>query len=107
VYLSLSGEGAELEEPMDTNSFKVLVASGVEADASLRSTGWGYVDGPAAMISVAAVRSAAAGRVTNDWVADLAIMLDYARAKQWLSNDGEFIRAHLEFMRSDDSESET
>jgi hypothetical protein len=58
----------------------------------------GSVDGDGeAVIDVAAVRRLAAGSVGITWDDDMAAMLDYARSKGWLSDDGEAIRAHVEW----------
>jgi hypothetical protein len=105
VYVQLSRESASLKEPTDTHGFKVVVQAGVDVDSVLRTTGWGYLEGSEALIAVTAVRRAAAGRVADDWNSDLARMLEYARAHQWLSSDGEFIRAHLEQLDTSHTES--
>ena len=58
----------------------------------------GKVDGDGeAMVRVDAVRRLAAGSVGATWDDDFAAMLDYARSKGWLSDDGASIRAHVEW----------
>jgi hypothetical protein len=66
------------------------------ADPSAALAGWGRLQGDEVWVDVEAVRRAAAGRVGARWDADFAGMLDYARAKGWLSEDGTLIQAHVE-----------
>ena len=49
------------------------------------------------LVAVDAVRRLAAGSVGATWEDDFAAMLDYARSKGWLSDDGASIRAHVEW----------
>jgi len=58
----------------------------------------GSVDGDGeAMVRVDAVRRLAGAAVRGKWETDFAAMLDYARSKGWLSDDGSSIRAHVEW----------
>jgi hypothetical protein len=102
VYISISNGEIALAEPEDTMSFKVVsdLSDPADLDRTLRGTGWGRLDGDAAMISVAAVERAASGRVPLDWVDRFGQMLDYARTKGWVPGDGDAIQAHVE-LRSD------
>ena len=112
------GEGAEdsgppvqpvLAEPADCRRFHVAVRGRGDAavlDRVLRASGVGCVDGDGeALVHVAAVRqlAAAAGVTTapgdadNRWETDFSAMLDYAASKGWMSEDGDSIRAHVEW----------
>jgi hypothetical protein len=96
VYVSVSDDEVTLDEPADTKAFKVVVVKDAGVDQALRSGGWGRLDDGEALISVEAVRRAAAGRVPAGWDEDFEGMLGYARGKGWLTSDGASIRAHLE-----------
>jgi hypothetical protein len=103
VVVEMAGELAtvSLSEPADCGRFHVAVRGSGDAatlDRALRSNGVGSVDGDGeALVRVDAVRSMAAGAVGGTWEDDFAAMLDYARSKGWLSDDGSSIRAHVEW----------
>jgi hypothetical protein len=64
---------------------------------ALASTGTGTVaDAGDALVRVDAVRRLA-GVTDAHWERDFEAMLDYARAKGWLTDDGTSIRAHVEW----------
>ncbi|HXQ90737.1 MAG TPA: hypothetical protein VN768_04195 [Acidimicrobiales bacterium] len=90
-----------VEEPSDCGRFHVSVRGHGDAgtlDEALRSNHVGVVDGDGeAMVRVDAVRRLVAGAVDDGWEADFAAMVDYARSKGWLSEDGTSIRAHVEW----------
>jgi hypothetical protein len=90
-----------LVDPADCGRFPVAVRGGGDAgtlDRALRSNEVGSVDGDGeAMVRVEAVRRLATGAVGETWEADFAAMLEYARSKGWLSDDGSSIRAHVEW----------
>jgi hypothetical protein len=90
-----------LEEPADCGRFHVAVRGRADAgalDDALRSHQVGSVDGDGeAMVRVVAVRRLAAGAVGAQWEDEFSAMLDYARSKGWLSEDGTSIRAHVEW----------
>lgn len=103
VKVDLETEPAEvsLAEPDDCGRFHVAVhghGHAPEVDDALASAGIGGLDGDGgAFVRVERVRDLAAGRVGDDWPARFAAMLDFARGKGWLSDDGGAIRAHLEW----------
>jgi hypothetical protein len=118
MYIEVDlGEGAEdrgpvepvLAEPADCRRFHVAVRGTGDAavlDRILRVSGVGCVDGDGeALVHVAAVRrlAAAAGATTDpghpddQWETDFAAMLGYAASKGWMSEDGDSIRAHVEW----------
>ena len=102
VVVDVAAEPAmvALEEPADCERFHVTVRGGGGAgalDEALRAGAVGSLDGDGeALVVVDAVRRLAAGSVGETWESDFAAMLDYARSKGWLSEDGASIRAHVE-----------
>ena len=102
VVVDVAAEPATvtLEEPADCKRFHVTVRGGGDAaalDEALRANAVGSLDGEGeALVSVDAVRRLAVGSVDDTWESDFAAMLDYARSKGWLSEDGASIRAHVE-----------
>jgi hypothetical protein len=101
MYLDIAHDSVTLQQPERVND---LYASYVErlspdristvlaehADAEL------LPDGAHVMVPVATLRRLAAGRVPEGWDEDFEEMLEYARGKGWLSEDGTAVRAHLE-----------
>jgi hypothetical protein len=86
-----------LEEPEDCRAFSVRVRGDRAGLAgALESAGVGRMDGDEALIEVDAVRRLAAGRVADGWEGDFAGMLEYARGKGWIADEGRSIRAHVE-----------
>jgi hypothetical protein len=102
VDLDVTPPSVGLADPADCARFDVQVHGGdagdaVALDGALRAQGAGAAVGTAeADIAVAAVRRMATGAVGPSWEADFGAMLDYARTKGWLSDDGAMIRAHVE-----------
>jgi len=90
-----------LEEPANCGRFHVAVRGNGDAgevDQALRNNAVGEIDGDGeALVHVDAVRRLATGSVGDTWEGDFTAMLDYARSKGWLSDDGATIRAHLEW----------
>ncbi len=103
VMVDLEAEPAEvtLAEPDDCGRFHVAVRGHGHApavDDALQASGTGWLDGEgAAFVRVERVRDLAAGQTAADWDARFGAMLDFARDRGWLSQDGEAIRAHLEW----------
>jgi hypothetical protein len=89
-----------LAEPADCRSFDVVVQGPGHQqalDQALRGASVGRTEGEVAWVTVAAVRRLAAGSVGQGWEADLLAMLDFARGRGWLTDDGESIQAHVEW----------
>lgn len=103
VYLEVDLRAAPptvvLEDPDDVGRFHVAVHGGDRAqlDDALRRAGAGHLDGDHAFVAAERLRALATGRVTADWSDRFAGMLDYARAKGFASDDGQAVRAHLEW----------
>lgn len=89
-----------LVEPADCRSFDVIVHGSGDGDAldqALAAASVGRTEGNEVLVTVAAVRRLAAGSVGDGWESDLRAMLDYARSRGWLTEDGQWIRAHVEW----------
>jgi len=89
-----------LEEPDDTKRFHVKVTGGDSAGlvfGALVDAAAGRLEGDDAWITVDAVRRMAQGRVGPEWDDELAAMLQFARGKGWLDENGNVIRAHIEW----------
>lgn len=103
VMVDLDAEPAEvsLVDPDDCTRFHVAVHGYGHApavDDALQSSGAGWLDGEGSVfVHVDRVRDLAAGRTGDTWAERFDGMLGYARDKGWLSDDGEAIRAHLEW----------
>jgi hypothetical protein len=69
-----------------------------EADELLVAAGLGRIeDADSAYLDAAALRAAAEPRATSpDWATRWEAMIDTARAKGWLSEDGARIQVHVE-----------
>ena len=100
MYFLVNGDTVELVEPEDVKAFSVRCAPDLtdeELATSVDRAGLGDVlDSGHVMVSVAAVRRMADGRVGPGWDDDLAGMLAYAASKGWTSADGSQVRAHVE-----------
>jgi len=103
VVVDMEAEPATvtLEDPADCGRFHVAARGGGDAgtlDVALRAAAVGSVDGDGeAVVHVEAVRRLAVGSVEEAWKGEFTAMLDYARSKGWLSDDGASIRAHVEW----------
>ena len=105
MYVLVDSEPApgevSLAEPDDCGRFHVAVRGHSHApavDDALQSSGTGWLDGDGnAYVRVERVRDLAGGRVDDDWPERFEAMLRFAGDKGWLSDDGEAIRAHLEW----------
>ncbi len=98
VHADLDASSVRLVEPEDFFGFHVAVAGGEVDDERLAGllAPHGRLDGEHAWISTESV-VALAGDVADDtWQAGFEGMIDYARGKGFLSEDGSAIRAHVE-----------
>ena len=88
-----------LDEPADFTRFHVAVRGGRDRSSlerALTAAGAGRLDGDDALIDVAWLRAAAAGRVDVGWEDGLAGMLAYAERKGWTDAEQRSVRAHVE-----------
>jgi len=100
VDLGTVPPAVSLVEPDDCARFDVIVhgtGGRDDVDRALVGASVGRTEGSDALVDVDGVRRMAAGRVGESWEADFLAMLDYARGRGWLTDDGERIRAHLEW----------
>ncbi|WP_448614665.1 hypothetical protein [Modestobacter sp. URMC 112] len=69
-----------------------------EVDEALRSSGLGRLSDPdTAVLDVAALRAAAESQATAaDWAGQWDGMVEYARGKGWVGEDGSTLQAHVE-----------
>ena len=69
-----------------------------EVDEALRSSGLGRLtDADTAVLDVAALRAAAESQATAaDWGRQWDGMVEYARGKGWVGEDGTTLQAHVE-----------
>jgi len=98
VDLASEPPAVALAEPDDCTRFDVTV-SGTgddgDLDRALVHAGVGRTDDQEALVTVAAVRRLASGSVGDGWDGQFETMLDFARGRGWLTDDGESIRAHV------------
>ena len=95
VELDLSGDvaRARLLEADDFKAFKVVVQGGGPALSS--SSAVAKVD-EHAWVRVDALRELAGTAATPEWEASLQGMLEYARSKDWVDDELDAVRAHVE-----------
>ncbi len=89
-----------LGEPDDCTRFDVVVqGTGDDHDLerALVGASVGRTEAGDALVTVAAVRRLASGRVGDGWDERFLAMLDYARGRGWLSDDGDVVRGHVEW----------
>jgi hypothetical protein len=101
MYLAIADDGVTLHQPevvtdLYASYHQRLTAERLGAVLAEHDAGEVLPGAAHVMIPVATLRRLAAGRVPDGWEADFAGMLEYARTKGWLSEDGEAVRAHLE-----------
>lgn len=103
VCVRPAGRAAEatLLQAGDFRNFSVRLLGRHVADP-LTAIGIGQLVGDAeALVSVAAVRRLADRAADQAWNEGFSAMLDYARSRGWLTEDGSQIRAHLEHAPGD------
>ncbi len=100
VDLGSAPPGVSLEEAADCTRFDVIVhgpGGGDDVGRALAAASVGRTDGHDALVDVDGVRRLAVGSVGPTWEADFLAMLDYARGRGWLTDEGKSIRAHVEW----------
>jgi hypothetical protein len=93
-----------LEDPDNTKQFHLSIINATSRDAdwglvfgAMVDAAAGRLEGDDAYITVDAVRRMAEGRVSETWNEDFEAMLDYAKTKGWLDEQGIAIKAHIEW----------
>jgi hypothetical protein len=110
VYLliDLTIDEVELAEPHDVKRLSVAVAHGTDqakVAELLTSTGAGRPipgDDEHVWVSRGWLQEKAEGRVTGRWSEDLDHMVTKARERGWLDEDGSHLRAHVEWLATED-----
>ena len=68
-----------------------------EADEALRAAGLGRVEGETGHLDTAALRAAAEpADAPSDWGRQWDAMVDHARSKGWVTDDGASLQVHVE-----------
>jgi hypothetical protein len=101
VYLAISSDGVDLNEPDKVNDLYASYWERLGPDTIAKvlarhDAGELLPDHNHIMIPVATLRRLAEGRVGDDWETRFAGMLDHARERGWLDESGTAVRAHLE-----------
>ena len=90
-----------LVEPDDCRRFHVTIRGLTQdaAEQALADQGIGqFSDSTTAWIKIAAIRRLAQGCVQPDWPQRFSDMLQYAGRKGWLSEDGQSVSGHCEWI---------
>jgi hypothetical protein len=96
VYVLVSPDGVELEEPDDCSRFHVVGRDVGPDEVAGALSGFGEVEGEHAWIEQETVRTLAEGRVADDWDDRFDAMLEYASSKGWVDEEGR-VQAHIEW----------
>jgi hypothetical protein len=98
VHVDLDAAAVSLLEPADFLGFHVAVAGGAVDDDRVGPllAPHGRLDGEHAWIATDAVVALAGDAADDAWHAGFEAMVDYARSKGFLAEDGSAIRGHLE-----------
>lgn len=105
MYLLVTAPGEKptisLVEPDDCHRFHVAIQDLSERAAQqiLEDEEVGHLsDSSTAWIKISVIRKLAQGRVQPDWPQRFSDMLQYAERKGWLSEDGESVSGHCEWI---------
>lgn len=108
ILIDLAIDAVELAEAHDTKRFHIAIVNSEDDDkveAVLEETGVGRLD-PAdddhAWVKAGRVRELAAGMVKGRWAEDFDHMLTKGAKHGWYDPDTEEIRAHVEWIDSED-----
>ena len=83
-------------EPEALKSLSLATDGGPQVtDDILRSTGHGHLDGEHAWLDIDHLRASAGRDQPEHWVAGFNAMIDFARTRGWVSDDGSHVRAHV------------
>lgn len=101
MYLAISNDGVALHQPevvtdLYASYWQRLTPDRLAAVLAEHDAGELTEDGAHVFIPLATLRRLAAGQVPDGRDADFEKMIEYARGKGWLSEDGRAVRAHLE-----------
>lgn len=108
LLIDLTIDEVELAEPTDVHRLHVAVAHGSDRDRVARllaDTGAGrFVEGDDDHVWVSRgwLREKAEGRVSGRWSEDFDHLVTKARDHGWLDDAGTHLRAHVEWIPTDD-----
>jgi hypothetical protein len=94
-------DGAQVLEAGDLKALSVSLDDGIEAHHATENSTLGTAsdDGASVWLDVAELKSAAEasfeGSTPADWSEGFDAMIEYARTKGWLSENGNAVRAHI------------
>ncbi len=94
-------DGAQVLDAGDLKALSVTLEDGIEVHHATAKSPLATPsdDGAAVWLDVAELKSAAEASfdsgVPADWSAGFDAMIEYARTKGWLSDDGRAVRAHV------------
>jgi hypothetical protein len=90
---------AELKQADDFKRFHLLVDDSIDSDAGAAmaalNIGRPHGDGDVA-VSVDWLRAASGRAADSEWLAQFEAMLDSVRKYGWITEDGQFVIAHIE-----------
>lgn len=102
MFVRLSSNTATVHQADDCHRLHVSTdLPGEELAAALRTTRTGRLraDGDVDLDVDRLFRQAKSVATLTDWPQRWERMMDYATARRWVSEDGAFVRAHLEVAR--------
>ena len=89
---------ASLEQPLDTAKLYVEVVGDGDIEGPLAR--FGDREGDHAWLDIVEIKASAVGRVPDTWIKDFEAMLEYAKQRDYLNDDGTRVRAHLEYVEA-------
>jgi hypothetical protein len=96
IVVTTDPDAVTLDQPDDFTSFAVLAPVGTADDLDGRLGPLGHYDGEHVWVDRGALAGLAGTRATDpEWSDGLTAMVDYARRRGFLSDDGTAIRAHV------------
>jgi hypothetical protein len=101
VIIHMTMDGAQVLEAGDLKALSVTLEDGIEVYHATANSPLGTPsdDGAAVWLDAAELKSAAqasfAGSAPEGWNEGFDAMIEYARTKGWLSEDGNAVRAHV------------
>lgn len=98
MIVRVNAGSVALDNPDDCSAFKVATPSESRHMLStlLDSSQAGSLDGADALISVDWIRAQCAGKTAGNWNDRFVNMLAFAAARGWVTEDGRYVRGHIE-----------
>lgn len=96
IVVSTDPDTVVLDDAEDFTAFDVVAPSSADDDLDRRLGPLAQRDGDHLWVDLEELAALAGTRATDaDWQTGLAAMVDYARSKGFLSDDGSALRAHI------------